>query len=84
MQAWVASLVVSILTKLTSWLLARGLEKLHLEQDIYEKKNQIDERLKNFKDAYVEAFDGHPLTEEQRAKLKKAIADFIRGDGGGL
>lgn len=80
MPAWLASIIVAVLSKVASKLL----ERYHFEQDILESKNQIDERLKNFKDAYVEAFDGHPITVEQREKLKKAISNFIRGADGGL
>jgi hypothetical protein len=42
----------------------------------------IDARLAKFKDAYKDAFNGQPVTTEQRQKLNEAISSFIRGANG--
>jgi heme oxygenase len=76
-------IIVAVMTKLVSWLLSKGLEKLHGVNGSLETKRDIDARLKSFKDAYKEAFDGTEITPEQRAKLRQSIADFIRGTGNG-
>ncbi len=79
MQAWIASIVVALMTKLTSWLFAKGLEVIHSKQDQATTDADIDARLASFKNAYKEAFNGQPVTSEQKQKLNQAIADFIRG-----
>jgi len=83
MPIWASNLIVLIMTKLTSWLLAKGLEQIHSKQVQTQSDKDIDSRLQSFKQAYSEAFNGEPVTTEQREKLKKAISDFIRGDGSG-
>lgn len=83
MPAWISNIFVALLTKLASWLFAKGLEKYHSELDKAETNKDIDERLKTFKEAYAEAFNGEPVTPEQRKKLNAAIADFIRGNSAG-
>lgn len=77
-------IIIALLTKLTSWLFAKGLEKLHGIHDQAETNQDIDARLKAFKNAYKEAFDGTEITPEQRQKLRASIASFVRGPDGGL
>ncbi len=85
MPLWVMNLFIMVMTKLTSWLLARGLESLHSKQETDKENADIDARLKAFKDAYKDAFNGEPVTPEQRQRLKDAITTFIRGNpNGGL
>ncbi len=85
MPAWIASIIVALMTKLTSWLLTKGLEVVHGKQDQAATDADIDARLASFKNAYKEAFNGQPVTVDQRQKLNQAIADFIRGGtNGGL
>ncbi len=83
MTTWVGSILIAILSRLTSSLLSYLISKIHSQQDILESKNQIDARLLAFKEAYKEAFDGKPITPDQKAKLNAAISSFIRGDGNG-
>ena len=73
-----------ILSDITSWLLSKGLEKYRDVRDENDQNRNIDDRLKEFKDAYNEAFTTKEITPEQRARLRKSIAHFIRGDDGGL
>lgn len=75
MPVWVSNLIVTLLTRLTSWLFTKGLEKLHT----HNQEIEIDESLRKFKKAYKEAFNGEKVTHEQRRELNKAIADFLRG-----
>lgn len=83
MPAWLTNFVILIMTKLTSWLLAKGLEYVHGRQDKAQTDESIDLKLKAFKNAYKEAFDGHAITPEQKQKLNKAIGDFIRNPSNG-
>lgn len=76
-------IIIALMTKLVSWLFSKGLEKIHAEQAKQETNRDIDARLKAFKDAYREAFDGKEITLEQRQKLRTSIADFIRGNNSG-
>jgi hypothetical protein len=84
MQAWIAGIIVSIMTQFTSWLLAKGLEIIHGKELQKTTDGDIDKKLLAFKLAYKEAFNGSPVTPEQREKLKGAISDFIRNAGAGL
>lgn len=85
MPVWVSNLIIVLLTRLTSWLFAKGLEKLHGAKQKESTERDIDERLKLFKQAYKEAFNGESITPEQRKKLNQSIADFLRGSNtGGL
>lgn len=82
MQVWLATIVVQLITNLGSWLMARALEAIHSKQQQASTDSQIDQRLAGVKAAYKEAFNGQPVTPDQRAKLNQAIADFIRGPSG--
>ena len=77
------NIFVSLMMKIVAFLFTKGLEYFHGQQKKSETEKNIDERLAKFKEAYKGAFDGEPVTPEQRAKLNQAIRDFIRGDGGG-
>lgn len=68
------------MTKLTSWLLAKGLEAIHGKELEASTDQSIDQRLTAFKAAYKDAFNGKPVTPEQRQKLNQAISDFISGN----
>lgn len=78
MPVWLSNLIVTLMTKLTSWLFAKGLEYIHGKQKQETTEDDIDLRLKKFKEAYKETFDGKPITPEQKEKLKSSIRDFIR------
>ncbi len=80
----IANLMAIILTNVTSWILARGLEAIHGKELQKTTEGDINKKLLDFKLAYKEAFDGSPITPEQRQKLKSAISDFIRGGSSGL
>ena len=84
MQGWIAGIFIELLTRFASWAFSKGLQHYHGEQEHAETDRDIDARLKLFKDAYKEAFNGEPLTTEQKKKLNYAISDFLRGgpDGG--
>lgn len=85
MPGWLAQIVIMLMTKLTSWLFAKGLEVVNAKKLQISNNADIDDRLLAFKNAYKEAFNGQPVTPEQRAKLKQSISDFIRdGSNGGL
>lgn len=76
----IEKIVVELLTRLLSLLLEKGSEiyKSHQSKVVTEK--DVDERLKQFKEAYTEAFDGNPITPEQRKRLNQSIANFILGN----
>ncbi len=84
MPAFIGSILTYILTQVTSLLLAKGLEVIHGKEMKKVEWDDINLKLLDFKMAYKEAFNGEPITPEQREKLKKAIADFIRNPGPGL
>jgi hypothetical protein len=74
-----------IVAAVLSWLFTKGLELYHSKRSSMESDQAIDAHLKAFKAAYKDAFNGQPVTKEQREKLNQAIADFIRNPhGGGL
>lgn len=78
------NIVVSLMTSFTSWLVTMGLQKIHGKQEKAQTDKDIDQKLSKFKEAYKEAFNGQPVTPEQKQKLNSAISDFLRGDGHGL
>lgn len=80
----IESLIAKLITQLASWLFSKVLAFFHGRKQQSDTNKSIDEKLAAFKQVYKEAFDGTPVTPEQDAKLKKAIADFLRGDGTGL
>lgn len=84
MPVFVSNIIVTLLTKLTSWLFAKGLEKLHGAQQKAATEQEIDKKLSTFKQVYKDAFNGDKVTKEDRKKLNAAISDFLRGDGHGL
>jgi hypothetical protein len=85
MATVIEKIIVAILTKLTSWLFAKGLEKIHGAQEKAATEKDIDQKLAAFKTAYSEAFDGTKITAEQRAKLYNSISNFLRNSSpGGL
>ena len=67
-------------------LVQKGLEVFHGKQKQAKSEQEIDARLAKLKAASLEAFDGKPITPEQRKKLRGAISDFIGGHtpNGGL
>lgn len=84
-MSWLVSLASSLLMKLIPWLVAKGIEFFENRNKSKKIKSDIDKRLERVKKAYEKAFNGEPITPEQREDLKRAIADFIRGDtDGGL
>lgn len=85
MQAWLASVVVAVLTNLGSSVGAWILKFIVSRKQKAETAETIDARLARFKQAYLEAFDGKKVTPEQKAALKAAIAEFVRNpDNRGL
>lgn len=81
MQAWLAGIIVSLTTKLGSWLLARALEYFNKQQKHAATDADIDARLASVKSAYKDAFNGEKITPEQRKNLYQGISDFIRNTG---
>lgn len=79
MPTWLSDLVIKILSALGSWLVAKAMEKVHEKKEQVETEKDIDQRLQVLKDAYKEAFNGEPITPDQRARLNEAMARFIRG-----
>lgn len=83
-------MIEKILIKIVTALVSRGLqwllEKAHGLHDQSETNKNIDARLKGLKDAYAEAFDGNPITPEQRERLRASTREFILGNNsnGGL
>lgn len=85
MQGWIAGVVALVLQKLGAWLGTQLLVWLNKRNETAVSNSEIDAKLKAFKAAYKEAFNGEKVTPEQKAELKKAISDFIRNpDPGGL
>jgi uncharacterized protein YgfB (UPF0149 family) len=78
----IAQLLEKIISALASWLMAKLLEFIHGQEKKAKTEKDIDHKLKDFKEAYKEAFDGNEITPEQRQKLQKAISDFIRSPSG--
>ena len=80
-------IVVAILTRLGAWLYARALsvinERIKESADKAAAEAEIEAKTKRINRAYSEAFNGEPVSKEQREKLNREIADFLRGDGNG-
>ncbi len=83
-MTWVLELLSSLMLKVVSWLFTKGLEEYHRYQDEAGYAHDIDQKLRQFKDAYKQAFDGKDITKEQRDALKKSISDFLRNDTTGV
>ncbi len=77
------SVALKLLEILAIRLITHLLEK-NRTTDQAPKVMSDEERLEKMKRAYKEAFDGTPVTKEQRKKLNEAISIFIRNDDGGL
>lgn len=80
----IQAILESLLTKLASWFFAKVLAFIHGRQLKAKSDQEIDVKLAAVKQAYKEAFDGTPITEDQRKKLNQTIADFLSGNGTGL
>ena len=80
----ISDLLEKLISRLAAWLFARAAEYFQKRKEQSDSDAAIDARLKAVKDAYMQAFDGHPVTPEQRAALKSAISNFLRGPDGGL
>lgn len=76
---FLAGIFASMMSKLVSWLVSKGLEWYHGREQKAATEDDINNKLVKFKEAYKEAFNGEPVTPEQREKLKGSIRDFIRG-----
>lgn len=78
-------IITSILTNLASKFLTWVLEYFKGKQQQKDTNEDIDQRLDQVKQAYKEAFNGEPVSKEQRQKLNQSLADFIRNpNNGGL
>jgi hypothetical protein len=73
-------IIIAVLTAITSKLLNAGLARLHSKQIAAGDARDVDEKLEQFKAAYRKAFDGKPITPDQKKELNRAISDFIRGN----
>lgn len=80
----IATILESLITKLASWFFTKVLAYFHGKAQHAKTDKEIDEKLAVVKQAYKEAFDGTPITPEQRQKLNQSIDDWLRGDGTGL
>ncbi len=74
------TLIADLLTKLASRLITEGIARLHAT----DAGKEIDKKLETFKRVYEKAFDGTPITKDQKNEINKAISDFIRGTAGKL
>lgn len=86
MPLWITNLIAAIMLRVVTILVQKGLEVFHGKQKQAKTEQEIDARLAKLKAASLEAFDGKPITPEQRQKLRGAIAEFIGGNApnGGL
>lgn len=85
-MSWLASFLALLLPKLAPWLITEALAEFHSIENKAVTSDEIDQRLAGVKAAYKAAFDGQPVTADQKTKLNKAISDFINGNtiAGGL
>lgn len=84
-MAWLLELLASFMLKAVSALVVKGMEWYSDHEAAVAKQKQIDDNLKLMKAAYKKAFDGQPMTADQREDLKSAIRNFItHGTSGGL
>jgi len=81
-MSW-SAIVASVITKAASWVAARLIEWFNKRSKTTAMEKDIDNKLALLKAAYVESFDGKPVTPEQREKLKHAIRNFISNDSNG-
>jgi hypothetical protein len=77
-------ILISLITHIASYLLAKALEKSQKSSETLETENAIDLKLKTMKDAYIEAFDGNKVTDEQKKNLRDSIINFVKSDNAGL
>lgn len=83
-MSWLTGLASTVLLKLASMLMTWVLGQFHQKEADDQSSSDIDSKLSAFKDAYKKAFDGTPITAEQKNELEKSIADFLRNSDGGL
>lgn len=84
MSEWLAGVLENLLSKLVSSIFAKLVVWIQSRKDQSASDAAIDARLAAVKQAFQEAFDGKDVTPEQKAALKSAISNFLRGPDGGL
>ena len=82
-MATVTDFLSDLFLKLLARAFAKALERYHSEKVKVKSEAEVDQKLERFKASYAKAFDGTPLTKEQRDQLRRDIADFLRGDAAG-
>ncbi len=81
---FLVSIATKLLTNLASWLFGKTLAWIHGRQQKANTEKEINQKLEVLKNTYKEAYDGTPVTPEQRKKINQAISDFLRGGSNGL
>lgn len=79
-MAWLTSLAASLLEKLVSSIAVKLMELYRGKAEKDATEADIDNRVALLKDAYKKAFDGNPVTPQQKEELKHAIRQFINGN----
>lgn len=85
MTAWLSDLVVRILEGLGTYIVAQAIARSKANQQSAASDAEVDQKLAALKDAYKAAFNGQPVTKDDKKNLQSAISQFISGgDSRGL
>ncbi len=77
MNAWLLGLIISCLERVAVALVTRLIEHHAKKTKNRASVKEISINLDKVKSAYNQAFDGTPLTPDQRKQFNAAISDFI-------
>jgi hypothetical protein len=78
----IEKIILALVTQLGSYLISAVLKSRAKKQEAPANPEEVDRRLADVKAAYTEAFDGKPITPEQRKKINLALSAFINGGHG--
>lgn len=81
-------ILIALITRLGAFLYARALKKIddHAKEkaESDQATKAMSEKLERIKTAYAEAFNGNPISKDQRQELNRSIRDFLRAPSSGL
>jgi hypothetical protein len=72
------NVAVALVTKLATWLYDKAMESYQADKLRDKTQAEADAKLKEFKDACKEAFNGYPVSKDQKKRLNKAAKELLK------
>jgi len=84
-MAWIGQILAPMLPKLLEFIF-KGIgnlgswlwKKYKKRSDVSKSKDRIDSELDRLKKALEVAFDGTPITDEEKEEINRAFSDLVR------